>query len=215
MSISDTPPPELLFSEACERNKHPILGILRQVLEDGDQVLEVGSGTGQHACFFAEHLPHANWQPSDCPTDKQSWYSLQNRIAASQLSNLLPPLKLDISSTDPANILTSTAKYTAAFTANTLHIMPWPVVEQLFNFFGEVFLNDGKLLIYGPFNYKGNYSSDSNRQFDHWLKARDQAMGIRNIEAVIQLAENNGLQLLADHEMPANNRLLHFTRRQA
>ena len=193
----------LPFSQACENNKRPILAILETAFADVRQVLEVGSGTGQHAEYFAAHLPHCHWQ---C-TDRPEWLAgLQARIAQAALPNLPPPLKLDVRETWPAS------QVEAVFSANTLHIMHWPEVEAFFQGVGQLLQAGGVCCIYGPFNYQGNYTSDSNAAFDQMLRRRDPGSGLRDIDDITSLAAANGLQLSADHAMPANNRLLVFYR---
>ncbi len=187
------------FSQACENNKSPILTILRQYLLAVDYVLEVGSGTGQHAVYFAEQLPHLNWQPAD---QHQYIAGIQSWLDWAQRDNILPPLVLDVSQPWPID---STP---AIFSANTVHIMSWAEVEKFFTGVKQVLASQGIFCLYGPFNYEGNYSSDSNANFDQWLKARNPHSGIRDFEAVNRLAIEAGLFLLADHAMPANNRCL-------
>jgi cyclopropane fatty-acyl-phospholipid synthase-like methyltransferase len=195
----------LPFSEACERNKGPILDILRDVFAAARHVLEIGSGTGQHAVWFARHLPHLQWQPSDRATELPG---LRQRIASEGPPNLLEAVDLDVQVTpwpaSPAD---------AVFSANTLHIMGWPGVEAFFAGIGTVLKADGATLaVYGPFRYGGDYTSASNAAFDGWLKRRDPASGIRDFEAVDALARASGLTLAADHAMPANNQLLVWRR---
>lgn len=195
---------DLPFSQACENNKAPILALLQQAFANCSKVLEVGSGTGQHAVHFAAALPHLRWQASD-----QALYlaDLTERLRRAALPNLPLPLLLDIR--DAAQAVTG---YDAVFSANTLHIMPWPVVQQLFARLNDFCTAEATLCIYGPFNYNGRFTSDSNRAFDASLKSRDPAMGIRDIAAVVALAGASGFSLQQDHSMPANNRLLQFLR---
>jgi SAM-dependent methyltransferase len=195
---------DLPFSQACENNKAPILAVLQQAFANCSKVLEVGSGTGQHAVHFAAALPHLNWQASD-----QALYlpGLTERLRRAALPNLPLPLQLDIS----ADALPE-QQFDALFSANTLHIMPWPVVEQFFSRLTGLTTALATLCIYGPFNYNGRFTSDSNRAFDASLKSRDPAMGIRDIAAVTALATAAGFRLQQDHSMPANNRLLQFLR---
>ncbi|ABI59599.1 DUF938 domain-containing protein [Nitrosomonas eutropha] len=194
----------LAFSQACENNKAPILQVLTQVFQHSKRVLEIGSGTGQHAVHFAKHLPHLNWQSSDQPAYLSD---LSARIQQANLANLPAPLALDITSS-----VFSAEKVDALFTANTLHIMPWQIVEQLFQRLNEFCLPEAQLCIYGPFNYNGQFTSASNASFNQHLQQRDLLMGIRNIEDVIALAAKAGFNLQQDYDMPANNRLLHFKR---
>jgi SAM-dependent methyltransferase len=195
---------DLPFSQACENNKAPILAVLQQAFASCSKVLEVGSGTGQHAVHFAAGLPHLNWQASD-----QALYlpGLTERLRRAALPNLPLPLQLDIS----ADALPQ-QQFDGLFSANTLHIMPWPVVQQLFARLNDFCTAEATLCIYGPFNYNGRFTSDSNRAFDASLKSRDAAMGIRDIAAVVALAGAAGFSLQQDHSMPANNRLLQFMR---
>jgi cyclopropane fatty-acyl-phospholipid synthase-like methyltransferase len=194
----------LAFSEACERNKQPILHMLRDELAGSNRVLEIGSGTGQHAVHFARHLTHLEWQPTDradCLPD------LVARIAEEGAPNLLAPLELDVLQTQWPAVTAD-----AVYSANTLHIMSWPEVEAFFSGVGQVLAVGGVLVVYGPFRYAGRFTSESNAAFDFSLRERDAASGIRDIETVNRLAETQGLALTADHAMPANNRLLVWAR---
>jgi len=186
-------------SEACERNKAPILAQLRGVLADAATVLEIGSGTGQHATHFAAALPQLLWQCSDV---EDNLPALRLAIEQAALGNLPPPLVLEVSRPWPAG------RYDAVFSANTLHIMGWDDVCALFAALPQALRPQGLLIVYGPFNVGGAFTSESNRQFDAALRAADARRGIRDFEAVDALAQAAGLQLLADVAMPANNRLL-------
>lgn len=188
------------FAESCEQNKHVILDVLRETFIDAGKVLEIGSGTGQHAVFFAEQLPYLAWQTSD---RDEHHAGIQLWLDESRLGNLLPPFSLDVSQSDWPD-----EKYDYIFTANTLHIMHWDMVEKLFAGIGNVLADGGKFTVYGPFNYNGSYTSESNARFDDWLKARDPQSAIRHFEDCNALAEKSGMTLLADHDMPANNRIL-------
>jgi SAM-dependent methyltransferase len=192
----------LPVSDACERNKGPILSVLRTCLAHRAQVLEIGSGTGQHAVHFARHLPHLVWQP----TEQLSYLpDLAARVRLEGSVNLRPPTVLDVhQAVWPARSVD------AVFTANTLHIMAWTAVTALYRGVGEVLAPGGVLCVYGPFRYRGGYTSDSNREFDRMLQERDPLSGIRDIEAVCELARSYGVSLAADHDLPANNRLLVF-----
>lgn len=191
------------FSAACERNREPILAILRDVLADCRRVLEIGSGTGQHAVYFGAHLPHLLWQTSDLP---QSHASINAWLDEARLPNVLPPLTLDAAGDWPPG------PYDAVFSANTCHIMAWPEVESMFAGIGRILQKGGVLCIYGPFNYGGKFTSASNAQFDAALKQQAPHMGIRDFEEVNRLAGEQGLTLYADNTMPANNRLLVWRR---
>ncbi|MHB1076233.1 DUF938 domain-containing protein [Thiobacillus sp.] len=188
------------FSESCVQNRDPILAILRPLFADRRHVLEIGSGTGQHAVYFAADLPHLVWQTADVP---QHHPGIQAWLEEAALPNVLPPLALDVNDT-----AWRSGRYDAVFSANTLHIMGWPEVERFFAGVGAVLQAGGILAVYGPFNYGGRYTSESNARFDAWLKARDPASGVRDFEAVDALARSQGLVLQQDIAMPANNRTL-------
>ena len=190
----------LPFSEACERNKEPILAVLREAFADRRRVVEIGAGTGQHAVHFARHLPHLEWQP----TDRAEWLEgLAARVAAEGPPNLLPPAELDVLREPWPPV-----RADAVFSANTLHIMSWPAVEALFAGLGRILEPGGVLAVYGPFRYRGAFTTPSNAEFDAMLRERDPASGVRDFEAVDALAGAAGLALQADHPMPANNQLL-------
>lgn len=190
------------FSEACERNREPILEILKSAFADASSVLEIGSGTGQHAVHFGAALPHLTWQTADLP-DKHA--GIRMWLEESGLNNVLLPLVLDVGA-DPWPV----GNIDAVFTANTLHIMSWLEVGHLFRGIGRILYPGGPLCIYGPFNYNGAHTSDSNARFDAMLRTRDPASGIRDFEEVQKLGLQNGLIFAADHPMPANNRMLVF-----
>jgi hypothetical protein len=194
----------LPFSQSCENNKPYILDILREVFADRQRVLEIGSGTGQHACHFAEHLPWLQWQPSELP---ENLPVLHPRCAAYKGSNLLPEIALDVRQS-PWNI----AIPDALFSANTLHIMPFSAVQKLFAALGANAAPDVVLAVYGPFNYHGTYTSASNARFDEWLAQRDPQSAIRDFETINELAETARFVLHGDYAMPANNRLLVWQR---
>jgi cyclopropane fatty-acyl-phospholipid synthase-like methyltransferase len=194
----------LPHSEACVRNQTAILDQLAQIFTAPGQLLEIGSGTGQHAVYFGAHLPHLVWHTSDLPAHHAGIRAWLDHAA---LPNVLPPLMLDVETADWGS-----AGFDGVFSANTLHIMGWPQVQAFFVGVGRVLKAGGKLVVYGPFNYNGQFTSDSNRQFDQSLRQRDVASGIRDFAAVDALAQQHGLTLLADHAMPANNRLLVWQR---
>jgi cyclopropane fatty-acyl-phospholipid synthase-like methyltransferase len=195
------------YAPACERNRDPILAVLREHFADRRQVLEIGSGTGQHAVYFAAALPHLHWQTSD---RAENLPGIRLWLDQARLPNLPPPLELGVTQAQwPAR------RYDAVFSANTLHIMSWAEVEALFAHLAEVLAEDARLAIYGPFNYGGGYTSDSNAAFDASLRAAAPHRGIRDFEAVDALAHAAGLELLEDRAMPANNRCLVWARRHA
>lgn len=188
------------YAGSCDENKDVILDVLKRVFPEPGTVFEIGSGTGQHAVYFTEHLPHLYWQPSDLAAQLPGicmWIGEvdHNRIHA--------PHELDVSAAEWPVVLTD-----YVFTANTTHIVSWPQVQDMFRGVGRILRNGGVFAQYGPFNYGGRYTSESNARFDEWLKHRDPQSGIRNFEDLQTLAEANGLKLLADVEMPANNRTL-------
>ena len=182
------------FSEASERNRAPILAVLKRVFSGTRSVLEIGSGTGQHAAYFAPELPHLVWQASDRAenlADIRQWVA--------------NPIELDVDKPFPQ------VDADAVFTANTCHIMSWPQVERMIEGVGA--MRSVKIFcLYGPFNYAGEHTSESNARFDAMLRGRDPASGIRDAEAVAALAGKNGFRLAEDNVMPANNRLLVFFR---
>ena len=196
-------PTDKPYAPACDRNKDVILEVLRLHFADRRQVLEIGSGTGQHAVHFAAALPHLHWQTSDRP---ENLPGIRQWLTEAALPNTPPPLALDVSTPWP------TARFDAAFSANTLHIMGWPEVEALFASLPTVLTTESRLTIYGPFNYNGRFSSDSNAAFDAALKADDPHRGIRDFEAVDALARHVGFHLIEDKAMPANNRCLSWQR---
>ncbi|RBA25367.1 DUF938 domain-containing protein [Herminiimonas fonticola] len=196
------------FSSACERNREPILAILDKEFADRKHVLEIGSGTGQHAVFFGAGLPQLIWQTSDLP---QNHSSIQAWLQEAALKNVLPPIALDMSNAEWAVDLLD-KDMDAVFTANTCHIMAWSEVEKMFAGAAHVLQAGGKLCVYGPFNYKGQFTSVGNAQFDASLRTQAAHMGIRDIEAMQELANAHGFIMQADHAMPANNRLLVWQR---
>jgi cyclopropane fatty-acyl-phospholipid synthase-like methyltransferase len=187
------------YAPACERNREPILAVLRDSFADRRNVLEVGSGTGQHAVHFAAAMPWLSWQCSD---RAEHLPGIRLWLDEAGLPNTPAPIELEVGGSWP------TGRFDAAFSANTLHIMGWPEVVQFFDGIGTVLNGNGVLAVYGPFNYGGEYTSESNREFDAWLKARDPRSGIRDFEAVDALARAIGLALMDDVAMPANNRML-------
>lgn len=194
----------LPVSDACERNKEPILGVLRTCFADRVEVLEIGSGTGQHAVHFARHLAHLTWYP----TEQLGFLEhLTARVMSEGGSNLRPPTVLDVRQS-----VWPVRSVDAVFTANTLHIMSWPEVMAFYHGVGAVLAPGGIMCVYGPFRYDGRYTSDSNREFDKMLKERDPASGLRDVQAIAELGCQYGMRLMADHDLPAFNRLLVFAK---
>lgn len=192
------------FAESCEQNKLPILDVLREVLAQASAVLEIGSGTGQHAVFFGRELPYLSWYTSD-----QLPYHAGIRawLEEAALPNVHGPAVLDVCQADWPTVAVD-----AVFSANTAHIMDWPSVRAMFARVGGLLPDGGIFCLYGPFNYDGSYTSESNERFDAWLRARDPASGVRDFEALDELARAAGMVLQRDYEMPANNRTLVWTK---
>ena len=191
-------------SEACERNKGPILNVLQDVLDETGFLLEIGSGTGQHAVHFGGALPRWTWQTSDRPHNHAG---LRAWIEESGLPNVLLPITLDVS-LEPWPL----TRADAVFSANTSHIMSWIEVQAMFRGVGALLGAGGIFCLYGPFRFGGQHTSPSNERFDAALRREDPRMGLRDIEALEALAEANSLSLAQDVSMPANNRLLVWTR---
>jgi cyclopropane fatty-acyl-phospholipid synthase-like methyltransferase len=187
------------FSEACERNREPILAILKRVFRDRRRVLEIGSDTGQHAAYFAPALPHLVWQVSDVA---ENLPGIRQWVEEAGVSNLREPIALDVEQEVPS------VEVDAVFSANTCHIMSWPQVERMFSGVGRLLPPGGVFALYGPFNYHGKHTSESNARFDAMLRRNDPASGLRDLEDISALAKRAGLALAEDNAMPANNRML-------
>ena len=200
-------PAGIPFSQACENNKQPILDVLQQEFKESTHVLEVGSGTGQHSVYFAPRLTHLIWQTSDVLAHHatiNAWhtaYPAPNLYAAVAFDLAVDPLPMSLASNQP---------YDVVFTANTLHIISWLLVEKLFELVGDTLPINGKLIVYGPFNESGQYTSAGNQQFDISLRQRDPNSGIRHLEDIIALAKTHHLRLSNKYAMPANNQLVVF-----
>ncbi|MBD3654828.1 DUF938 domain-containing protein [Kangiella sp.] len=195
------------FSEACERNKGPILDVIKPYLQHSKEVLEIGSGTGQHAVWFAGAMPHLTWHTSDL---RENHPSIIAWIESSELPNLRKPRTLNVGQgVWPVN------QVDAIYTANTCHIMSWERVRDMFQGANRVLKPGGHLLIYGPFNVNGDYTSESNKEFDASLKQRDPESGIRDYDDMNRVARHNGFSLIQRHEMPANNMLLAYQKDSA
>jgi cyclopropane fatty-acyl-phospholipid synthase-like methyltransferase len=202
--IGEKPVMSKPFSQACENNKASILAKIAKVFKKGSLVLEIGSCTAQHVRYFAEHLPLIHWQPTDTA---ESMVTLQAGLEGVALPNIQPPRILDVSKPDwPVDAVDG------VFSANTLHIMPFEAVADFFRGVGKRLKPGGSLCVYGPFKYKGEFTTPSNADFDSWLRNRDPRSGVRDFEQVAILASDNGMRLMADHAMPANNQLLVFSR---
>lgn len=192
------------YAESCDINKDPILDVLKEVFADRKHVLELASGTGQHAVHFGRALPHLAWQTSEL---QQNHAGIQAWLDEARLPNVLAPLHIDANDT-----YWPVEHCDAIFNANTVHILSWPEVENLFAGIGRVLDSGGILCLYGPFNYNGKFTSESNARFDVWLKSRNPLSGVRDFEALNALAEAQGLTLRRDIEMPINNRTLVWQR---
>lgn len=186
---------------SCERNRDPILEVLAKELADCKSVLEIGSGTGQHAVYFAKRLPHLIWQTSD---REENHSGITEWSQWSKLSNVRAPMLLDTS--NPASV--GHLHYDAIFSANTSHIMSWSAVLGMFGIVGNALTTGGTFCLYGPFRQGGEFNGEGDRLFDISLRQRDSAMGIRDLEELDKLAELNGLKRAAIYAMPANNWML-------
>lgn len=192
------------FSQACENNQQPILAVLQPRLENARRVLEIGSGTGQHAVFFARAMPHLTWQTSDLPENHPG---INAWLADYAGDNLRPPLALDVDAQDwPVSGMD------AVFTANTFHIIAWEQVLNLLEGCARLLPAGGLLMVYGPFNEDGEFTSESNARFDQMLRQAVPHRGIRNRQTVAEAAAQRGLTLQETLELPANNRILVFER---
>jgi len=194
------------FAESCEQNRDPILDVLAEQFTHLKTVLEIGSGTGQHAVYFAQHLPHLHWQTSDVPENHEG---IQQWIDEVDIDNIASPLALDVSQPD-----WPTLEVDAVFSANCVHIIDWSRVEKMFAGVAKLLKPQGLFCLYGPFNYGGHYSSKSNEEFDLWLKARDPLSGIRDYEQLLELGRKHELRLVHDYDMPANNHILIWQKTQ-
>lgn len=196
---------EIPFSEACERNKAPILQVLLENIYPTDRrVLEIGSGTGQHAIYFAPKFPQVEWYPSDLPANM---LGLNMAFSDARIKNIQKPVRLDVSKDDFPKV-----KFDVVFTANTLHIMHWKDCKAFMKLLGHRLREDSRAIFYGPFKYNGEFTSPSNALFDETLKARDPLSGIRAFEDINGNMIKNGFELVEDYEMPANNRTLVYRR---
>lgn len=193
------------FAESCEQNREPILAVLREALDESVRsLLEIGSGTGQHAVYFAPEFPHLSWQSSD---RVENHAAIEAWMAAHPSPNILPPLALDV-----LRDVWPEEPFDAVFSANTAHIMGEPAVAAMFSGVGKVLRPGGRFLLYGPFNIGGRYTAPSNARFDQWLRAQDPAMGVRDVEWLTELAESAGMMLQSITDMPADNKTLYWVK---
>ena len=191
------------FAPAAEENREAILNVLREEFKSTNSVLEIGSGTGQHAAYFSQQLPHLTWQASDkleMLAGINMWLNDTNR------QNTSAAIELDVCSHWPQQ------NYQGAFAANVAHIMHWHEIEALFSGLDKALTSSAVFCLYGPFNIDGKYTSDSNRRFDQWLKNRDPESCIRDRNDLDQLALKNNFQVSTEFEMPANNKILSWRR---
>jgi SAM-dependent methyltransferase len=191
---------------APDRNKQPILDVLQRVLPRAGTLLEIGSGSGQHAVFFAARFPRLTYVPSD--VDPENLASIRAWAAEAKLENLRPPLVLDVTAGD-----FGLSEVDAVYCANVLHITPWSTAEGLFAGVGRCLSQAGVLVLYGPYRVDGAHTAPSNEAFDANLRERDPSWGVRDVEAVLELATAVGLSLVERVPMPANNQTLVFRRR--
>ncbi|MDH3748309.1 MAG: class I SAM-dependent methyltransferase [Gammaproteobacteria bacterium] len=188
------------YADASVRNSAPILGVLRDELKDCRRLLEIGTGTGHHAVTFAAALPAISWQTSDL---EESHMWIKSSIDAAGISNVLPPLIVDVRDTTLPG-----ESYDAVYSANTAHIMSFAAVQKMFPLIGHVLENYGLFCYYGPFKRNGQFSTPSNAGFDASLRSRDANMGIRDLETLDELAVSAKLQRQRVYAMPANNLLV-------
>jgi cyclopropane fatty-acyl-phospholipid synthase-like methyltransferase len=193
------------YSPACDRNKEPILEVMKNFISHEDRrLLEIGSGTGQHAVYFAPHFPFLEWYPSDLARNiagMKLWFKESNA------KNIQEPVKLEIGKQEFPKL-----KFDIIYTANTFHIMHWKECKTLMKMMGHRLREGSRVMIYGPFKYNGEFTSESNAKFDEQLKVHDPSSGIRSFEDVNNAMIKNGFELLLDHDMPANNRMLIYNR---
>jgi len=198
MPISHKP-----YSPACEENKAPILSVIHPLLTDARQVLEIGSGTGQHAVHFAAAMPHLRWQCSDVTHYLPGIRAWLNDAA---LPNLLAPIELDVDTTWPDG------PFDAVYSANTAHIMSLPQVERMFTAIGQLLPAGAPFALYGPFSDDGRHTSESNAQFDRYLRQNDPLSGVRDLNDLRRFAAAARFVLEDDRPMPVNNRTLIWRR---
>jgi len=193
------------FSAACERNRDAILAVLQQVVTHKDErLLEIGAGTGQHAVYFAAQFPWLDWHPTDVTANLAG---ISMWISEAKLRNVIKPVRLDVKTDDFPKL-----RFDLVYTANTFHIMSWKDCKSCMKLMGNRLREGARAVIYGPFKYNGEFTSESNATFDLALKESDPSSGIRAFEDVNRAMEKNGFELVEDHEMPAHNRALVYRR---
>jgi len=194
------------FAEYAARNAAPILDVLQHEFADVSEILEIGSGTGQHAVYIAARLPHVRWQTSDLA---ENHAAIAAWTEAAALDNVLAPIELDVRSA-----LMNSSCFDAVFSANTAHIMAIDAVAAMFALVGDILRPGGIFCLYGAIRRDGVFNTQSNADFDLSLKARDPAMGIRDIELLDDFAANSGLVRLRLYAMPSNNHIAVWRRRE-
>ena len=193
------------MSPAAERNQEPILKVLKDFITYEDRrLLEVGSGTGQHAVYFAPHFPQLEWHPTDVSGKLKG---IKQWMHEAGVRNIQPPVRLEIGKDDFPKL-----KFDVVFTANTFHIMPWKEGKSLIKLLGHRLREGSRAIFYGPFKYDGQFTSPSNEAFDRQLKESDPTSGIRAFEDINKAMIKNGFELIDDIDMPANNQMLVYSR---
>ncbi|MGF6991675.1 DUF938 domain-containing protein [Paraburkholderia sp. GAS32] len=210
--MTDSHPALRQHSPSAERNREPILAVLREVLPATGRVLEIASGTGQHAICFAGALPGLDWQPSDIDADARA--SIAAWVAHAGLANVRAPLALDVHQADwGVQTLDKLDQFDAVVCINMIHISPWSATQALFAGASRRLVDGGVLYLYGPYKRGGAQTSPSNDAFDQQLRSRDPAWGVRDMEAVVALGASVGLVCDEPIAMPANNFSLVFRKR--
>lgn len=195
------------FSSSCDRNKDPILKVLQKHLNENYSILEIASGTGQHCSYFGKHLPHVNWQPTDCT--QECLVSINSYLKESDLKNVNGPKFLDVC--DSSTYLSE--KFNSIFCSNMIHISPWEATLGLFKMAANSLLEGGSLILYGPFKFPDKAMVNSNVEFDNSLKLRNSLWGIRDVAEIDNVAKQEGLVRALVYDMPANNNIIVFEKK--
>ncbi len=191
------------FSPSADRNKDAILAVLKSELSTNVRVLEIGSGTGQHACFFTEHLHNVVWQPTELASNIAH---IASRVASNGNANVLQPWELDVN-----NHPWPVTEADVCYTCNTFHIIGLDSVESVFKGCRAVLSGGGKLIVYGPFSIQGKYTSSSNQHFDQQLRQQNPASGVRDLTDLDVIAQSHGFDAYRLIEMPSNNFIVVWT----
>ncbi len=197
--------PEKPYAISCDRNSAPILEVLKEYLKDYKKLVEMGAGTGQHAIYMAPHFPELEWYLLD---QKDRHEGIKTWLHDFPRANVKGPIEYSIGEND-----WPISDCDVVFTSNTLHIVSWEKDLQFFDDLTNALSSGGLFMAYGAFNYNGDFSSESNKKFEEWLKERDPASGIKDFEKVKAELEKRDFELVKDHEMPSNNRLLVFKKK--